>query len=289
MYPAAFEYQAPSTVEEAISLLEEHGDEAKLIAGGQSLIPLMKLRFATPQLLVDIGRIPDLDTMQQEDGGLHIGARVSHKTCERSKTSAGRFGIIADAAKVISDPIVRNRGTVVGSLVHADPQGDWGAVMLALRAEVVAQGPSGSRSIPIDEFFAGPFTTTLGGNEVVTEVRVPTPQPKSGGTYLKLERKVGDYATAAVAAQVDFDHGKVGQAGIALTGVGPGNVRATEAEAALRGAELTDDAIAEAGRLAAEAATPQDDVRGSATYKRNVVRVFTERGLREAAKRAQAA
>ncbi len=289
MYPAAFEYHAPSAVEEAISLLEEHGEEAKLIAGGQSLIPLMKIRFATPGVLVDLNRIPGLDTMRAENGGLKIGALVRHKTCERSELARGRFAIIGDAARVISDPIVRNRGTVVGSLAHADPQGDWGAVMLALRAEIVAQGSEASRVIPIDDFFAGAFTTTLGQSEVVTEVRVPDPGSRSGGTYLKLERKVGDYATAAVAVQVALADGRVEQAGIALTGVGPGNIRAIEAEASLRGSELTDATIAEAGRLTAGAASPHDDVRGSAEYKRNVVRVFTERGLREAAKRARAA
>ena len=289
MYPAAFEYHAPSAVEEAISLLEEHGEEAKLIAGGQSLIPLMKIRFATPGVLVDLNRIPGLDTMRAENGGLKIGALVRHKTCERSELARGRFAIIGDAARVISDPIVRNRGTVVGSLAHADPQGDWGAVMLALRAEIVAQGSEASRVIPIDDFFAGAFTTTLGQSEVVTEVRVSDPGSRSGGTYLKLERKVGDYATAAVAVQVALADGRVEQAGIALTGVGPGNIRAIEAEASLRGSELTDAAIAEAGRLTAGAASPHDDVRGSAEYKRNVVRVFTERGLREAAKRARAA
>ena len=289
MYPAAFDYLEPGTVSEAIALLREHGDRAKVIAGGQSLIPVMKLRFAMPEVLIDINGIAGLDSLEETDAGLHIGALVRHKTCERSPVATGRLAILRDAARVISDPIVRNRGTLAGSLVHADPQGDWGSVMMALRADVVAQGETGTRSIPIDDFFAGPFTTTLADDELVTEVRAPSPPPRSAGTYLKLERKVGDYATAAVAVHVEFDNGKVGQAGIAMTGVGPQNVRAAEAEDAIRGTDLDDAAIVEAGRLAAEAASPQDDIRGSAEYKRNVVRVFTERGLRTAAERLQAA
>jgi carbon-monoxide dehydrogenase medium subunit len=194
----------------------------------------------------------------------------------------GRYRVLGDAAPQISDPLVRNRGTVCGSLAHADPQGDWGAVMLAARGSVLARGAGGERTIAIDDLFAGPFETTLEPDEVITEARVPDPGARTSGTYLKLERKVGDYATAAVAVQTTLDNGRIGEVGIALTGVGPGNVRASEAENALRGAEPTDDAIDEAARLAAEAAQPQSDIRGTAEYKRNVVRVFTARGLRTA-------
>jgi carbon-monoxide dehydrogenase medium subunit len=290
VYPASFEYFAPATLEEALSILDARGDAAKVVAGGQSLIPMMKLRFAAPEALVDLNRIPGLDGLS-EDGhdGLRIGALVRHAICERSELLRGRYKILGDAAPQISDPIIRNRGTVCGSLAHADPQGDWGAVMLALRASVVATGSGGERTIPIDDFFVGPFTPALEPNEIVTEVRVPDPGPRSSGTYLKLERKIGDYATAGVAVQLSFSNGAVGEAGIALTGVGATNIRARAAEEALAGAELTDDAIAGAARLTAAAAEPQSDVRGSAEYKRNVVRIFTERGLRAAADAARAA
>ncbi len=287
MYPARFEYTAPSTLEEVIATLAERGDEAKVLAGGQSLIPLMKLRFATPSVLVDINGVAGLDSLEEHEDGLRIGALVRHKTCEQSELLRERYGVLGDAAPQISDPLVRNRGTVCGSLAHGDPQGDWGAVMLAARGSVVARGPSGERTIGIDDLLEGPFTTTLAPDEVITEARVPSPGARSGGTYMKLERKVGDYATAAVAVQVTLDNGSVAEAGIALTGVGPTNIRAAAAEEALRGAEPTEEAIAEAARLAAAAAQPQSDIRGSAEYKRSVVRVFTERGLRTAIARAK--
>jgi carbon-monoxide dehydrogenase medium subunit len=283
VYPASFEYFAPTTLEEACEILERFDGEAKVLAGGQSLIPLMKLRFAAPQALVDINSVGGLDTLAEEGGGLRIGALVRHKTCERSEVLGGRFGVLGAAAPQISDPIVRNLGTVCGSLAHADPQGDWGSVMLAIGADVEAQSSGGTRTIPIEEFFEGPFTSTLEPNEVATAVRVRDPGPKAGGAYLKLERKVGDFATVGAAVHVSFDNGTVGRAGIALTGVGPANLKATAAEQALAGRELDDEAIAEAARLAADAAEPRDDVRGSAEYKRSVVRVFVERGLRAAA------
>lgn len=283
MYPGRFEYHAPSTIDEAISILERYGDEAKILAGGQSLIPLMKLRFASPRALVDINRIQGLDQLYEDDGFLTIGALVRHADCERSELLRGRYGVLGDAAPQISDPIVRNRGTVAGSLAHADPQGDWGSALLAAGAQVQAQGPDGTRTISTEELFEGPFTTTLEPTEIITLVQVPDPGPLAGGTYLKLERKIGDFATVGVAAHVSFDNGKIGRAGIALTGVGPRNLRANAAEEALTGAELNDASIAEAAKLAADAAEPRDDVRGSAEYKRNVVRVFTARALRRIA------
>ncbi len=289
MYPASFEYYAPASVEEAIALLERYGDEAKLLAGGQSLIPLMKLRFASPRALVDVNHIEGLDSIGEDDGHLAIGALVRHKDCERSEALRGRYGVLGDAAPQISDPIVRNLGTVAGSLAHADPQGDWGSALLAAGAHVEAVGPGGTRTIELDELFQGPFTTCLEPTEVVTSVRVPDPGPRAGGTYLKLERKVGDFATVGVAVHVSLDNGTVRRAGIALTAVGPRNLRARTAEEALAGATLDDDTIREAAELAAEAAQPRSDHRGSADYKRNVVRVFTERGLRKAAETAQAA
>jgi carbon-monoxide dehydrogenase medium subunit len=282
VYPAAFEYFAPATLDEALDVLGRYDDgDAKVLAGGMSLIPVMKLRFAAPRALVDINRLGGLDTLAEEDGRLRIGALVRHKACERSDLLKGKYGALGDAAPLISDPVVRNLGTVAGSLAHADPQGDWGSVMLAVRGEVVARGPDGERTIPIDEFFQGPFTTSLQPNEIVTEVRVPAPG-RAGGTYLKLERKVGDFATVGVAVHVTMSNGTVEQAGIALTGVGPTNIRAAEAEEALTAQALDDDAIDEAARLAAAAAQPRTDVRGTEEYKRNVVRIFTTRGLRKA-------
>jgi carbon-monoxide dehydrogenase medium subunit len=286
MYPGRFEYFAPATLDEALSTLDRLGEGAKVLAGGQSLIPLMKLRFASPLALVDINRVPGLDGLREEGGELQIGALVRHRDCERSELLRGRFGVLGDAAPQISDPIVRNLGTVAGSLAHADPQGDWASALMAADARVVVQKSGARREVPVEDLIQGPFTTALEENEVITEVRVPDPGPKAAGTYLKLERKVGDFATVGVAVHVSFSNGAVGRAGIALTGVGPKNTRAIAAEQALAGKELDDGAISEAARLAAEAAEPRSDVRGSADYKRNVVRVFTERGLRAAAQKA---
>ncbi len=207
MYPARFDYFAPATLEEVIGTLAERGDDAKVMAGGQSLIPLMKLRIASPVVDRRPERRPGPRVCDEVQDGLRIGALVRHKTCRASPLLRKRYRLLGDAAPQISDPLVRNRGTVCGSLAHADPQGDWGAAMLAARGEVVAQGPSGERTIPIDDLLRGPFTTTLSPDEVITEARVPDPGPRTSGTYLKLERKVGDYATAAVAIQVTLDNG----------------------------------------------------------------------------------
>jgi len=282
VYPARFDYFAPTTVDEALELLGRYDDgEAKVLAGGMSLIPVMKLRIAAPRALVDINRIEGLDTLAEEGGKLRIGALVRHKTCERSDLLKGSYSALGDAAPLISDPIVRNLGTVAGSVVHADPQGDWGSVMLAVRGELVAQSVDGERTIPIDDFFHGPFMTSLRPNEIVTEVRVPVAD-RAGGTYLKLERRVGDFATVGVAVHVAMSNGTVEQAGIALTGVGPTNLRAAEAEEALTAQALDDEAIDEAARLAAAAAEPQSDGRGTEEYKRNAIRILTARGLHKA-------
>jgi carbon-monoxide dehydrogenase medium subunit len=284
VYPARFEYFAPTTLEEALEILGRYDEgDAKVLAGGMSLIPVMKLRFAEPRALVDINRIGGLDTLAEEGGTLRIGALVRHKACERSQLLKGKYGALGDAAPQIADPIVRNLGTLAGSLAHADPQGDWASVMLATRAEVVARSTGGERTIPIDELLDGPFTTSLEANEIVTEVRVPDPGAHAAGTYLKLERKVGDFATVGVAVHVSTSNGNIGQVGIALTGVGPANLRAEAAEGMLAGGTLDDESITEAARLAAEAAQPRADVRGSEEYKRNAVRVFTARGLRKVA------
>jgi len=283
MYPPRFDYLAPRSVEEALDVLGERGDDAKVLAGGQSLIPLLKLRFAAPEVLIDINRLPSLDTLSEENGWLRIGPLVRHRDAERSTLLREHYPTMAAAAPQISDPLVRNLGTLCGSLAHADPSGDWGAVMIAMGAELIARSRRGERAIAVRELFTGPFTTTLEPDELVTGLRVPI-RERTGGSYLKLERKVGDFATAAVAVRLTLGQdGRIAEAGIGLTAVGPTNLAATAAEDALRGAEPDDEAFRGAAELAAQAASPDSDLRGTADYKRNVVRTFTERGLRNAA------
>src|SRR6267143_6897137 len=287
MFPAAFDYRAPSTLDEALSVLNERGDEAKVMAGGQSLIPLLKLRFAQPAMLVDIGRIPGLSGFTRNDGRLKIGALTRHVDIERSRDLGGVWSILPEAAHWIADPLVRNQGTVGGSICHADPSGDWGSIMLALDAELVARSSKGERVIRAADFFEGPFTPTLRPDEILTEIRIASSSKHAAGAYNKLERKVGDFATVAVAVRVELDGGKVSKAGIGLTSVGPTNIKATAAEKALVGREPTDAVIVEAAKLAAAAAEPKDDVRGSAEFKKDVVRVFVQRGLKTAIARAK--
>ena len=282
MYPPAFEYQAPDTLEGALAALAELGDDGRVLAGGQSLIPMMKLRLASPAHLVDINRISGLSHVSRRNGTLRIGALARHNDVVRS-ADAQAVEVVSSAAPWISDPLVRNRGTVCGSVAHCDPEGDWNSVMLAARAEVVAQSSSGSRTIPIDDFIVSYFTNSLHLGEMVTEVRIPTPSGASGGAYLKLERKIGDYATVGVAIQLELaGDGSIAQAGIGLTAVNYQNTRATAAEDLLRGEMPSDELFAEAGAAAAAASDPQTDVRGDADWKRNVVAVYTRRGLAQA-------
>ena len=289
MVPAAFDYRAPTSLAEALRVLGEHGDDAKVMAGGQSLIPLLKLRFALPALVVDIGRIDGLSHMEADGDTLRMGARTRHVDVERDTGLDSICPILREAARQVSDPLVRNRGTVGGSLCHADPAGDWGAVMLALEAQFVVRSASGERTIAALDFFEGPFTTALRPEELLTEIRIPLAGAghRSAGSYLKLERKVGDFATVGVAVQVRMTNGTVDRAGIGLTAVGPSSIKATSAEQVLTGREPTRDAIAEAARVAAAAAEPKDDIRGSAEYKQDVVRVFVERGLTSAVAQAR--
>jgi len=288
MVPAAFEYRAPTTLQEALELLRDHGDDAKVMAGGQSLIPLLKLRFAAPAVVVDIGRVPGLAGVAADAESVRVRALTRHVDIERDAGLDAACPLLRETAPQIADPLVRNRGTVGGSLCHADPAGDWGAVVLALDAELVAMSPGGERVIRAADFFEGPFTTTLRPDEVLTEVRIPaTPRGRrAGGSYLKLERKVGDFATVGVAVHVQLANGTVERAGIGLTAVGPTSLKATEAERSLVGRPPTGEAIAEAARLAAAAAEPRDDIRGSAAYKKDVVRIFVQRGLRAVVGRA---
>ena len=280
MYPSRFRYEAPRSLDEAISTLRDGGDYAKVLAGGQSLVPMMKLRFASPELVVDINNVPGLDYHRAEpDGTLRIGALCRHAVLERSDLLRSTQPTMASAAPLIADPIVRNRGTLVGSLCHADPQGDWASVVLALGGSVVARGSRGTRTIPLADFVTGPFQNVLDQDEIVVEAVIPAAQGTRSGGYLKLERRVGDFATAGVAVALETDGAQVIRAGIALTGVGGSTIEATAAEEVLTGRPLTADTIAEAGRLAAEAAQPRSDHRGSATYKRHMVRTFVTRIL----------
>lgn len=283
MFPSRFNYEAPHSLTDAISLLHEGGDEAKVLAGGQSLLPLMKLRFAAPELIVDINNIPGLDYHRTDaDGTLRIGALCRHADLERSKVLASTQPTMAAAAPMIADPLVRNRGTLVGSLCHADPQGDWASVCMALGGHVVAQGPSGQRRIQVADFVTGPFQNVLAPDEIAIEAVIPAARGTAGGGYLKLERRVGDFATVGVAVAVESSGGVVTRAGIALTGVGGSTIGATEAEAALVGKPLTEQTIAQAAELAAAAANPRTDHRGSAEYKRHMVHTFVLRLLSRA-------
>ncbi len=288
MIPASFEYSAPKSLAEAIALLQKHGADAKLLAGGQSLIPLMKLRMAAPKHVIDINGIRDLAYIRESDGYLTIGALTREADLDASDLVRKKYPIIADTAAVIGDPLVRNLATVGGNLAHADPANDHPATMLALGTEVVAVGPKGSRKIPLTGFFTGLFTTALQPDEILTELRIPSPPPRSGGAYLKVERKVGDFAAAAVAAQVTLDANNIVQrAGIGLTNVGQTPIKAVRAEKALIGKAADEKIIEEAARIASTEAEPSDDLRGSADYKRNLVRVLTARALRLAVSRAK--
>jgi len=287
MIPAPFDYYAPTTLTEAIALLQRHGDQAKVLSGGQSLLPLLKLRVGAAGHLVDIGRIPGLEYIKEEDGFLKIGGRTRESELERSDIIKSKYPILHDTARVIADPLVRNRATIGGNLAHADPANDHPATMLALGAEVTATGSKGQRTIPIGQFFTGLFSTALTADEILTEIRVPIPPPRSGGAYVKLERKVGDFATAAAAAQITLGTGgEVERAGIGLTAAGPMPIKATEAERFLLKKKPDAAAIAEAARLAAAAAAPTADRRGSVQYKREMARVLTARALTKAIERA---
>ncbi len=287
MIPASFDYHAPGSLPEALALLSKYGEEAKVLSGGQSLLPLLKLRLGQAGHLIDIGRIPGLEYIREDGGMLRIGGRTRESALEHSELVRTRYPILLDTAKVIADPLVRNMATVGGNLAHGDPGNDHPATMLALGAQVVATGPKGERLIPVDQFFLGLFRTALRIDEVLTEIRIPVPPPRSGGAYVKLERKVGDYATAAAAAQVTLDaKGAIERAGIALTNVGPTPIKAGEAEKLLIGKRPDAATLAEAAQRASKAASPSADRRGSVEYKRDMARVLTGRALKLAVERA---
>jgi carbon-monoxide dehydrogenase medium subunit len=288
MIPPAFEYLRPGTIPEAISLLEQHGDDAKILSGGQSLIPMMKLRLARPAYLVDINRIPGLAYIKEEGGFLRIGGLTRESELEASLLIRSKYPILHETTQVIADPQVRNLATVAGNLAHGDPANDHPATMLAVGAQVVATGSNGERVIPIEEFFVSLFSTALQPSEILTEIRVPVPAARSGGAYFKLERKVGDFATAAVAAQVTLDsNGAVQTAGIALTNVGPTPIKARKAEEFLSGKKLDETTISQAAQLAGDESQPSADLRGPVEYKKALVKELAKRALWRAAERAR--
>jgi carbon-monoxide dehydrogenase medium subunit len=295
MLPRSFQYFAPTALEEVTGLLKEHEGDVKILAGGMSLIPLMKMRLASPGYIVDINRVKGLEYIEESRDGkaLLIGSLVRHHALESSSLAKKMVPLLSEVARSIGDPQVRNLGTIGGSLAHSDPSGDWGAAMLALRGEVAVLGPSGERTIPIDDFLVDTFTTALREGELITHVSVPIrPEEGSGAAYLKLERKAGDFATAGVATQLVIEERKGGDyctyAGIGLAALGPKNLRASNAEARLVGRRLTEEAISEAASAAAAECAPTDDpLRGSAKYKREMAGLFTRRALDLAATRAR--
>jgi carbon-monoxide dehydrogenase medium subunit len=287
MIPPAFEYLRPKTIPEAIALLEQHGDEAKIMSGGQSLIPMMKLRLARPGFLIDINRIPNLNYVKEDEGFLKIGALAREADLDKSALIKTKYPILRDTVAVIADPQVRNLATLAGNLAHGDPANDHPATMLALGASIVATGPNGERIVPVSEFFLSLFSTLLEPNEVLTEVRIPIPPAGSGGAYLKVERKVSDFATAAVAAQLTLDSfGSVTYAGIGVTNVGPKPLKAKRAEEFLIGKKPDDVTFRQAAQLASDDSEPSADLRGPAEYKRGLVKELTRRALALAAQRA---
>ncbi len=287
MIPAAFDYHRPGTLDEAVKLLSSHGDQAKVLSGGMSLLPMLKLRLASFAHLVDIGRIPGLDYIKEEGGFLKIGAMTRQATLERSDLIRTQYPILADAVPLIADPLVRNRGTVGGNVANGDPGNDQPAIMLALGATFVARGPKGERSVPAGQFYKGLYSTALAPNEILTEIRIPAPPPKSGGAYAKLKRKTGDFAVAAAAVQLTLNaKGAIERAAIGLTNAALTPVEAGDAAKFLTGKMPDEKTIAEAAKMAAAKSSPSADRRGSVEYKKEMARVLTARALRKAVQRA---
>jgi carbon-monoxide dehydrogenase medium subunit len=287
MIPPAFEYLRPQTIPEAVAMLQKHRDDAKILSGGQSLIPMMKFRLARPAVLIDINRINGLSYIKEDGGFLKIGGLTREADLETSTLIRGKYPLLLDTAKVIADPQVRNMATVGGNIAHGDPANDHPATMVAYGAQVVATGTKGERVIPIDEFFVSIFTTALQPDEILTEIRIPIPAAKSGGAYFKLERKVGDFATAAAAVQLTLDGaGAVQRVGIALTNVGPTPIKARKAEEFLRGKKPDAANLAQAAELASQESQPSADLRGPVEYKVGLARELTKRALALAVERA---
>lgn len=287
MIPAPFDYHCAGTLDEAISLLARYSDDAKVLAGGMSLLPALKLRLGSFGHLVDISRIAALEYVKEEKGMVKIGAGTRQATLERNELVKAKFPTLADAVPMIADPLVRNRATFGGNVANGDPANDGPAIVIALGAELVARGPKGERTIPAGKFYKALYETALEKDEILTEIRLPLPPAKSGGAYRKLKRKTGDFAAAAVAVQLSLNaNGTVARAGIALTNVGPTPVEAVDAAKSLEGKSPDEKNVAEAARLAARAASPSADRRGSVEYKREMVRVLAIRALKAALERA---
>jgi len=281
--PAAFEYFRAQSTDEALEHLQKYGSDARVLAGGQSLVPAMRFRLARPAVLVDINPVKELDYIGT-DGALTIGATARDTAIERASwIRDAKWSLLHDVSRVVADPVVRQRATVVGSLCHNDPAGDWPAVALAGRAEVMVRGKGGERAVPIDAFLVDSFTTAVEDGELAVAVRFPLAGERTAGSYQKVERKVGDYATAAAAVQVSLNaDGSVKQAGIALSAAGPCAIRVAEAESLLAGRKPDADAISAAADAASRASQPQADLRGSVEYKRHLAGVLVARGLRAA-------
>jgi carbon-monoxide dehydrogenase medium subunit len=287
MIPAAFDYHRPGTLDEAVKLLSSYGDQGKVLSGGMSLLPSLKLRLGSYAHLVDIGRIPGLDYIKEEGGFLRIGALTRQSTLERSDLIRTKYPILADAVSLIADPLVRNRGTIGGNIANGDPGNDQPAIALAVGATLVARGPKGERSIAANQFYKGLYETALARNEILTEIRIPLPAARSGGAYAKLKRKTGDFAVAAAAVQLTLNaKGAVDRAGIALTNAALTPVEASDAAKFLVGKMPDDKTIAEAAKLAAAKSAPGADRRGSVEYKKDMARVMVTRALRKAVQRA---
>ncbi|HLO83011.1 MAG TPA: xanthine dehydrogenase family protein subunit M [Chitinophagaceae bacterium] len=287
MIAQSFQYESPGSLSEAISLLNKYGDDAKVLSGGHSLIPMMKLRLATPAYLIDINGIPGLSHISEDGGIVRIGALVREAEVEHSDLLAKHFPIFRDVTKLIADPQVRNMGTLGGNLAHGDAANDHPAVMLALRASVAITSAEGEREVPIDEFFFGFYMTAVQQGEILTEIRIPVPPNGTGSAYHKLERKVGDYATSGAAVQLTIgEMGVVTAVGIGLTNVNSVPLRAVRSEEALLGKPLSEETIALAAQYASEDCNPSADLRGSEEYKRHVTGVLVKRMIHKAAERA---
>lgn len=287
MIPRPFEYHAPTSIEAALALLATHGSEAKLLAGGHSLLPMMKLRFAEPAHLIDLNRIATLRGIRLEGNTIHIGAMTCENDLIWSPVLAEHCPLLVETARLISDPQVRYRGTIGGDISHGDPGNDHPAVMLCLGASFVLQGPTAERVVAADGYFLGMYSTAIGPEEILTEIRIPVPPVGTGYCYAKLKRKTGDFATAAAAVLLELKSDAVADVSIALTNVGPTALKATDAENYLRHRPFTDDAITEAARLAMEICDPVEDLRGSVEYKRAMAGEMTQRALHTAAARAR--
>jgi len=288
MIAEPFHYDAPTSLDEAFALLEEYGDEAKILAGGHSLIPMMKLRFSSPSHLVDINGIPGLAYIKEEDGFLKIGAMTREVDLEDSDLITGKYHIFKDATHLIADPQVRNFGTIGGNIAHGDAANDHPAVMIALGAAVEITSKEGKRSVPIDDFFYGFYTTAVQPGEILTEISIPAASGKYGSAYYKMERKAGDYAAAGVATMVQLDaQGACARVGIGLTNVNPLPMRASRSEEVLLGQQPSEELIERAAQYASEDCNPSEDLRGDEEYKRHLVKVLTRRMLKLAIDRAQ--